>query len=163
MNLLGPDRYRLTFDAENFSVVCPRGTPRFSGFAASDLPKLYIASVADWPIYVGVTKQRIRARLRMGWNADGQHGYHGYVWRNHHTEAVLDIWCHVDPQLANSILDIETVEAEVVFLIRLAGQWPTSQTEIHFRPPTEVHREAARRILATYKRRVPEPSPTRPG
>lgn len=31
----------------------------------------------------------------------------------------------------NPEVDLETIEAEVVFLIRSAGQWPSDQTEIH--------------------------------
>ena len=43
------------------------------------------------------------------------------------------------------------MEAEVVFLIRqLSGQWPPFQTEIHFHPSTEDHREAARAVLEHY-------------
>jgi hypothetical protein len=43
-------------------------------------------------------------------------------------------------------LDIETLEAEIVFLARCAGQWPEGQTEIHFHPSTEEHREIAANI-----------------
>lgn len=151
MILQGPDRYGLTFDADRFAVRCPKGTPRFSGFATSDRPKLYVVSIEEWPIYVGITKQSVRNRLRLGWNADGQNGYHGYAFRHQHTEAVLDVWCHDDPPQKNATLDIETVEAEVVLLIRLAGQWPAFQTEIHFHPSTEVHRDAAKHIMATFR------------
>ena len=49
MKLLGPDRYRLTFDADSFTVLCPKGTPRFSGFCTSYLPKLYIVSIESRP------------------------------------------------------------------------------------------------------------------
>lgn len=63
---------------------------------------------------------------------------------------MLDIWCDSDPLTPQSVRDIETVEAEVVFLIRQAGQWPEFQTEIHFHPSNEGHREAARRILGHY-------------
>jgi phospholipase/lecithinase/hemolysin len=54
-------------------------------------------------------------------------------------------------------LDIETVEAEVVFLIRCAGQWPQYQTEIHFHPSTAVHRDIAASIIARYALR-PNPA-----
>ena len=46
--------------------------------------------------------------------------------------------------------DIETVEAEVVYLIRSAGQWPEFQTEIHFHPSTPVHRKVAEEIMQHY-------------
>jgi hypothetical protein len=96
---------------------------------------------------VGITKQPLRNRLRFGWTADGRHGYHGYAWRHHHRKATMDVWCHEDA-LEQSTLDIETIEAEVVFLIRSAGQWPLHQTEIHFHPSTQVHRDMAAAIMA---------------
>ena len=51
--------------------------------ATSQLPKLYVVSTESTPIYVGVTKQSILARLRGGFTAQGQHGYHDYEWRYH--------------------------------------------------------------------------------
>jgi hypothetical protein len=47
--------------------------------------------------------------------------------------------------------DIETVEAEVVYLIRAAGQWPAFQTEIHFHPSSPRHRELAEEIMSHYR------------
>lgn len=150
MRITGPDRYKLSFDANAFTVECSKGTPSFSGIATSKKPKLYVVSLEEQPIYVGLTKQPIRNRLRLGWNATGKSGYYGYAWRRHLTRANLDIWCHEDAPAENSTLDIETVEAEVVFLIRCAGQWPVHQTEIHFHPSTPRHREVATTILARY-------------
>jgi hypothetical protein len=66
------------------------------------------------------------------------------------SEAVLDVWCHENAPSDNPCLDIETVEAEVVFLIRCAGQWPLHQTEIHFHPSGDVHRAVAKTIFDTY-------------
>lgn len=153
MKLSGPVRYKLTFDSTSFTVCCPQGTPNFSGIATIKLPKLYIASVDNQPIYVGITRQSIRTRLRMGWNATGESGYHGYAWRRHHTGANLDIWCHVDAvKLPDRSIDydLETVEAEVVHLIRCAGQWPLFQTEIHFHPSNDEHRRVAAEIWKTF-------------
>ena len=82
MRITGPQRYKLTFDATAFVVECEKGTPKFSGIVTSKKPKLYIASVDEAPIYVGVTKQSIRNRLRFGWNAAGEGGYYGYAWRH---------------------------------------------------------------------------------
>lgn len=149
----GPDRYKLTFDAESFAVLCAKGTAKFSGIATSKKPKLYIASVNEKPVYVGVTQQSIRNRLRFGWKAAGAGGYYGYAWRHRLTEVNLDIWCHDDPPTENPLRDIETVEAEVVFLIRCAGQWPEYQTEIHFHPSKAVHRKVAASIVARYELR----------
>jgi len=142
MRLVGPVRYRLSFDTKTFEVTCPKGTAKFSGQATSKLPKLYVVSVGGRPVYVGITKQSMRNRLRFGFTAVGKGGYHGYAWRNQFTEATLDVWFQEDA-LENGMLDIETVEAEVVFLARCAGQWPSCQTEIHFHPSTHVHRDIA--------------------
>jgi hypothetical protein len=149
MRIIGPERYILSFDAEKFTVCCPKGTAKFSGLATSRLPKLYIVSVDRQPIYVGITRQSMRTRFRMGFNATGENGYHGYAWRHNFTEATLDIWCHKDAPAENAERDIETVEAEIVFLARLAGQWPPGQTEIHFHPSNERHREVAAAIWRT--------------
>lgn len=63
--------------------------------------------------------------------------------------AILHVWCH-DDATDNACLDIETVEAEVVFLIRSAGQWPLFQTEIHFHESNEEHRRIAKEIGKTF-------------
>ena len=150
MRIEGPERYQLTFTPEAFTVLCAKGTNKLSGLSTSDLPKLYIASIDNRPIYVGITKQSIRNRLRLGWNAKGDFGYYGYAWRHGHTTAVLDVWCHSDAMERNE-RDIETVEAEVVYLIRAAGQWPAFQTEIHFYPSSPRHREVAADITSHYR------------
>ena len=150
MDIAEIGRYKLSFDAKRFTVLCPRGTDKFSGLATSGLPKLYIVSVDGKPIYVGITKQSVRNRLRLGWSANGESGYYGYAWRHGFSEADLDIWCHKDPQPENVCLDIETIEAEVVYLIRKAGQWPLFQTEIHFHPSSEEHRAVASQIAGKY-------------
>ena len=157
MRISGPERYKLSFTSASFAVLCQKGTAKFSGIATSKKPKLYIVSVDEKPIYVGVTKQSLRNRLRLGWNANGDSGYYGYAWRHHLVEANIDIWCHEDAPDINPSLDIETVEAEVVFLIRSAGQWPLHQTEIHFHPSTSAHRYIAASVMGRYALR-PNPS-----
>ena len=146
VRIVGPERYNLSFDAEEFTVSCAKGTSKFSGLATSTLPKLYIVSVEAHPIYVGITRQRMRARLGIGFKATGENGYYGYAWRHKFTDAILHIWCHEDAPTNKPDHDIETVEAEVVFLARLAGQWPAGQTEIHFHPSGEEHRQVAAAI-----------------
>jgi len=148
MRITGPERYKLVFTSRNFTVTCPKGTNRFSGIATTKLPKLYVVSVAEKPIYVGVTRQPIQARLRYGWSAAGKGGYYGYKWRHKHSTANLDIWCQNDPKVTD--YDMETIEAEVVFLIRCAGQWPPSQTEIHFHCSSHRHRKVAAEIVDQY-------------
>jgi hypothetical protein len=51
MRIEGPERYQLTFTSKTFTVLCAKGTNRFSGLATSDLPKLYIASIENTPVY----------------------------------------------------------------------------------------------------------------
>jgi hypothetical protein len=153
MHITGPSQYQLAFDAKSFAVTCAKGTNKFSGTATSKNPKLYVVSVDGWPVYVGITKQPMRNRLRFGWKATGRHGYHGYAWRHLHKKAVMDIWCHEDAPTKKPLLGLETVEAELVFLIRKAGQWPAHQTEIHFHPSEQWHRDAAKAIMRHYRLR----------
>ena len=140
MEISGPEHFKLTFDAKKCAA-------RFSGRANTKLPKLYVVVANGELIYVGVTRQRMQQRLYVGWNASGKNGYHGYAWRHTHTQADLYVWCHDDAPADSSMKELETVEAEVVFLIRCAGQWPRGQTEIHFHPSGKEHRELAARIV----------------
>jgi hypothetical protein len=156
MRIDGPETFRLTIHTPpaqtRFEILDVKGATRFSGRATSRLPKLYVVAAGDKPIYVGVTKQPMRARLRFGWDAKGQSGYYGYRWRHHHTEVQLDVWYELDPpERGSPLIGMETVEAEVVFLIRQRGQWPAFQTEIHFHESTPEHREAAARIMSHYE------------
>lgn len=142
MKLVGPETYRLACTANTFAVTCEGGTPKFSKTACSRIPKLYALSVERTPIYIGITKQPIRSRLRYGFSADGRTGYYGYSWRHKIAEATLSVWFQEDAH-DGSTTEIETVEAEVVFLARCAGQWPLYQTEIHFHQSNEMHRSIA--------------------
>jgi len=58
MKITRQEHYTLSTDSESFTVAEP-----LSKLAASRLPKLYIATVKDWPIYVGTTRQPTRSRL----------------------------------------------------------------------------------------------------
>ena len=152
MKLSEPSRYILHFDSTRIlSVESEEGGTKFSGQVAGNVPKLYVISEANKPIYVGVTKQPIRARLRFGFRSKGTHGYYGYAWRHHMDQAVLDVWVQeewVQDEEKEPLRDIETVEAEVIFLIRQEyGQWPEHQTEIHFHPSKAIHRKFAQQIL----------------
>jgi hypothetical protein len=96
MKVAGPEKYELTLTPKTFTVLCEKGSSKFSGLATNRLPKLYIVSVKGRPIYVGVAQQVVRSRLRYGMNATGKNGYHGYAWRHTHKKATLNVWCHVD-------------------------------------------------------------------
>lgn len=141
----------MAITSEGYKVECPAGQPRFSGIASSGKPKLYIVSVGEIPVYIGITTQRMSARLRFGWRANGKNGYHGYRWRHHLTTANLDVWCHENAPDEKPELDMETVEAEIVFLIRSKGDWPKYQTEIHFHASTPEHRQLADTIVSRYR------------
>ena len=153
MKLEGPEHYRITIQpVGSFAIEDSSGDTRFHGNATSGLRKLYVVSTAGMPIYVGVTKQSMRTRLRIGWNATGESGYHGYQWRHEYTEVGLDVWYQVEPPPVDTSQEIETVEAEVVFLIRQHHQWPASQTEIHFHKSTREHRRLAEMVWSHYQR-----------
>lgn len=151
MSLDGPQRYAISFDSRSYRVLDGRGT--FAGLASRKLPKLYVVVYRDLPIYVGVTRQLLSNRFRLGWNADGANGYYGYRFRHSLKAAFVDVWClsdsGADPKTAE--LEIETIEAEVVYLIRNStGQWPEFQNEIHFHPSERWHRAEAERVLRRY-------------
>ncbi len=148
MKLEGPERYELFFDSAAYRVRCASGFPRFSGIASSRRQKLYVLSDNGGPFYVGATTQPVADRLRYGWKARGTNGYHGYAWRHALLNARLDVWGLDD--CADARRDAETIEAEVVFLIRRAGQWPAYQTEIHFHASRPCHRQMAAQIAGTY-------------
>jgi len=86
----------------------------------------------------------------MGFSADGESGYYGYLWRHHVKQVDLDIWACPSPSTEQIVKDMETIEAEVVHVIRCAGNWPKFQTEIHFHQSTEAHRAVAMRVLSSF-------------
>ena len=155
MDLEGPESFRITIrpadDPKRFEIEDATGAVKFSAQATSRLPKLYVVSDNKRPIYVGITKQRMRQRLRLGWTVTGESGYHGYQWRHEYSAVGLDIWYQVGRRAVDSMNDLETVEAEVVFLIRQHGQWPAFQTEIHFHESTPEHRALAETIWSYYR------------
>jgi hypothetical protein len=146
LKITGPERYRLSITSTSYKLV-----EKFSKRACSHLPKLYVLSANGSPIYIGQTVRRMSERLGYGFKADGRNGYHGYAWRHKFSAVELHIWYHEDAPLENRALDMETVEAEVVYLIRCSGQWPECQTEIHFHPSSKEHRDMAATIFGTYR------------
>ena len=156
MNLVGPERFKVSYTPEKPTILCERGTSKFSGHMTSRKPKLYIFSRDSIPIYVGATVQGMASRLNQGWKARGASGYHGYRFRHDGSEVNLDVWVDIDEVQARaddlrSGSDIETVEAEIVYLLRhRTEQWPAFQTEIHFYQSASKHREKAEKVLAFY-------------
>jgi len=104
--------------------------------------KLYVVKHQSKVIYVGVTSQGIRTRLRQGLKAKGEHGYHGYQWKNL-SEVDLLVWCFPEEPFERERM--ESIEAELVYLVRShTGQWPEYQTEIHFHRLSEEEKRVAR-------------------
>ncbi len=151
MQLAGPDEYEVTLLNRSASIRAMDGTTHFVAPAtAKKKPKLYVASQGGTLLYVGVTTQSMSVRLRGGLTADGTHGYHGYSWGKKDHSIRLQIW-YLNGD-SGTTTDLETIEAEVVFLYRHeSGQWPTAQTEIHFHASNEHHRNCARQIVDALK------------
>ena len=153
MKLDGPDRYYLVVPKGRFSIKKALGEHRLSHRAAGQSPKLYVVHDHGCPIYVGITKQPIAARLRFGWSADGKHGYHGYAWRHAFESVGFDVWYQSLAASGGRLNDLETIEAEVVYLLRRRyRQWPEFQTEIHFHHSTASHRKIARQVVEIYSK-----------
>ncbi len=152
MELVGPERYELKFTARAFRIYSASGEQKLSHPVQARRPKLYVVASHGRPVYVGITNQPIRSRLRLGWTADGRTGYYGYAWRHHLKAATLFVWFHPRGRGKAAIRDLETVEAEVAYLVRRQGQWPAFQTEIHFCPSRVVHRGAAKAVVAHVRR-----------
>lgn len=148
MRLIGPERYELEFNARNFRVHSVSADQTFSNRVQARRPKLYVVAWRGQPVYVGITNQAMRSRLRAGWTADGRTGYYGYAWRHHLKAATLFVWFHPRHRGKAAIRDLETIEAEVAYLVRKRGQWPAFQTEIHFYPSRPPHRRAAKSVVA---------------
>jgi hypothetical protein len=146
MTLSGPDRYELKLNARNYRVSRPDGATSFKGLAAKVWPKLYVFVAGHTPVYVGITRRPMSARLRVGWRATGKGGYYGYALRHHLRSASLWIW-YANADRERTRRDLETTEAEVAYLVRRTGQWPRFQTEIHFYKSSADHRRIAANIV----------------
>ena len=91
MGLSDPARFRITAsdeEATSFSIADDSRRTKFSHPLTSTLPKLYVITVKTnpAPMYVGITTQSMRSRLRLGFSADGKGGYYGYEWRHEHKD-----------------------------------------------------------------------------
>lgn len=172
MDLQPPIRYHITFNPDQIiEVIGPEGQGNFVAPVANPGTKFYVVLDGEVPIYVGATNQPIRSRLRAGFQANGNNGYRGYLWRHFLAEADIDVWLATvtdvdvesmvnDPIAQLPLADharvlyviIETVEAEVALLIRQEyDQWPRFQSEIHFHQTSDVLRQAAEQIFNHYR------------
>ena len=120
-----------------------KGQGFLSPDVSDNLPKLYVVKRGREIYYVGITRQDIRKRLRYGFSAKGEHGYHGYKWKDQNTAELL-IWNFP----GSTPEHVEAIEAELVYFIReKTGRWPQYQMEIHFHGASESERQIAKSIL----------------
>lgn len=124
------------------SVLAPSGVRHFVAPVTKKVQKIYLVGKNGRIHYVGITKQSIKTRLRMGENPHHETGYHGYAWLKEKGDHCLVIFVFDDKTHA------EAIEAEIVYLLRRKyNNWPKYQTEIHFHPTTEDQRKLAKQIL----------------
>jgi predicted GIY-YIG superfamily endonuclease len=105
------------------------------------IQKLYVLKNGKEIYYIGVTSLSISSRLRIGYRAKGEQGYHGYKWIGKISRAELLVWCFNEGNRSHT----EAIEGELVYLVRnRIGKWPTYQMEIHFHPDaSEKERQIA--------------------
>jgi predicted GIY-YIG superfamily endonuclease len=128
LKIIGPERFSLMIKNVREYAIRSQGKIVFSN--NNKIPKLYIVSNNNRPVYVGITTQPIKKRLYYGFTTTGAHGYHGYAWRKHYKNVDMYIWLQKDE---NKKDDVEAVEAEVVH------------------QSTSEHRKWARKILRFFK------------
>jgi hypothetical protein len=146
----GPFKYRLEYrDRCLQSITDEKGHDiKFVSPMTKVGFKLYIICHSGIVLYVGVTNRPIRERLRFGEHPDGTSGYHGYKWMEEPGFYDLFTW-NVTCDGDDPRIQIETLEAEIVFTIRTqTGQWPSGQTEIHFHESNEKDRALSLEMLS---------------
>lgn len=105
--------------------------------------KLYILINSEGFLYIGITRQSLRSRLNSGFNAKGEHGYHGYKWKNLNN-VNLFVWIFKEFDATQ----LESIEAELSFLVRKqTSKWPLYQNEIHFNNDFTKGKEIATQIF----------------
>ena len=122
MKLTGPHKYDIEFTSKEIISKKIKGVKvEFSRpVTYKSAAKLYIVSVNQEPVYVGAAMKPIGRRLSAGLK-----GTYKYKWKNQ----PIRIWMLEGADK----MAMETVEGEVVFLIRQqCDQWPKHQNEIHF-------------------------------
>lgn len=121
----------------------------FRNPATQPCEKLYLIKHGHSFCYIGKTSRPIAQRMYVGFNPHTETGYHGYPWRNLERVDVF-VWpTGLDKK------ETETVEAEVVFLVRKnTGQWPLHQTEIHFHNPVGKSKKRLRETAKSLYERL---------
>jgi hypothetical protein len=145
------NKYKLIIENGMYSCVESNGI-KAKGFLKPDtsknLSKLYVVKHGKTICYVGITQRDIRIRLRDGFTATGENGYHGYKWKEL-DEIELLVWSFPDYEIGK----LESIEGELVFLVReKTGDWPKYQMEIHFHPgATESEKTIANTLFNVVK------------
>ena len=141
------NKYRIRIADGKFQCIEANGEQRQKFLypdVLDNLPKLYVVKNNKDIYYVGISTQDIRRRLRQGFSAQGEHGYHGYKWKNQGVVELL-IWSFPDSTQEH----VEAIEAELVYFIRRkTDKWPKYQMEIHFHGASDKQRRTASAILA---------------
>ena len=152
MKLPLPQIYTLNLKPSASYEVTLKGSSR-AGFvkpASVVCPKLYVVTREKDIHYVGVTNRPMASRINLGLKSKGKGGYHGYKWKNLKSPLRLVVWAF--PEEGKPFLrQLETVEAEFAFLIRRdTGQWPLSQTEIHFYQASSAQLKAVAQMVEQF-------------
>ena len=109
--------------------------------------KLYAIKENKKILYIGITRQSLSSRFRLGLSADGGNGYHGYKWKDMKKVKVL-VW-FFDNYNKNQL---ESIEAELVYLVRnKTNRWPRFQNEIHFNNNFAKGKKVAEQIFELIK------------
>ena len=132
MNIVSLNRYEIKISRTNYECISVNGktTSHFVTLDTKAGPqKLYVLKNSKEIYYVGATSLSMSSRLRIGYRAKGEQGYHGYKWIGKISRAELLVWCFTKSDRSNA----EAIEGELVYLVRnRTGKWPTYQMEIHF-------------------------------
>jgi len=128
------NRYEIKVSKTDYKCILVNGktTDHFiTPDTKTGVQKLYVLKSGNDIYYVGVTSLSMSSRLRSGYRAKGEQGYHGYKWIGKISRAELLVWCFTESDRSPA----EAIEGELVYLVRnRTGKWPTYQMEIHFHP-----------------------------
>jgi hypothetical protein len=134
MNIASLNRYEVKISKTDCKCISVNGktTDHFiTPDTKEKIQKLYVLKNSKEIYYVGVTSLPMSSRLRIGYRAKGEQGYHGYKWIGEISRAELLVWCFTKSRRSH----VEAIEGELVYLIRnRTGRWPKYQMEIHFHP-----------------------------
>mgnify|MGYP001060251862 CR=1 FL=1 len=134
MNIASLNRYEVKVSKTDYKCISVNGktTDHFiTPDTKAGIQKLYVLKNSKEIYYVGVTSLSMSSRLRIGYRAKGEQGYHGYKWIGKISRAELLIWCFTKSHRSHA----EAIEGELVYLVRnRTEKWPKYQMEIHFHP-----------------------------